>query len=1206
MFWTVFTFELAYWFKRPLTLLFFALFFLMAFFSTASDSFLIVGGTGQIHRNAPFVIAIAMGILTAIGQVITTAIAGTAVLRDAQLGTEEMLFTTRLSKSGYLLGRFCGSFVTMVAVYVGLPLGLLVGMLMPWVPADKLGPISLWLVIQPFLVIALPNLLFVSALLFAVGALTRKLFAVYITGIVLLVGWQITQQIVGQLDKLSLAALIDPFSLTTTQVAIRYWSVAEKNGRMITATGAMANNRLLWIGIAVAIFALVAAVFRLRLQHGSARKRKKADAPSTERSPVPIPTVALRYDNAAWRRAFFHQSLFHLRSIVREAPFLAIAAIAVINLTVAAWYTTHPNDSARWPVTALVAPGISDNLFIFIVLLATLYGGELVWRERQIKADQLQDSMAVPVWVTFGGKLLAVFLAIFVLAVVSCLSTMAVQLSQGYTRLQPLLYAEVVGFVVLPTALALVALAMGVHALVNQKFVGHLIVIAYWVTVPVLSNLGLDQRLYQIGRVADFTYSDMNGWGPYLPRMFTFELYSVAVCLVLATIGYLVLIRGTDPTWRARKTHASLRWRGGGAMTTATFAAAALVLGGYFFYNANVVNAYTDVRTAERRVKSYEMKYKSLDGLPRPRLIGVTLQHDYYPEHRASTWHGTLRAVNHGARAVDTLFMTIPSTGPRPSNDFEATTNSGIGVDSLTFDRAASMILDDPVNGVRLYRLATPMATGDSITVRFAGHFHPKGFPNDQFNNDVAFNGSFMNSSYMPSFGYAEGRELGDDDIRKRNGLKPKPRMKSIDDPAVRENSYLASDADWITFDETTCTSPDQISIAPGYLEREWTENGRRCFHYKMDRPILDFYSTLSASYAVERTEHNGVKLEIYYLPQHAFALSSMLEASKDGLDYFGKNFSPYLYRQYRILEFPRYQSFAQAFPNTIPYSENIGFLYRKEEGDDKIDWAYFVTAHELAHQWWAHQVIGGDGQGSTLFSEGLAEYSALTVMEKRYGREAAQKFLRRELDGYLRGRGNERKKEVPLLFVENQPYIHYQKGSLAFYALRDYIGEDRMNEALRAFLQKWALKGPPYPTARDLYSELDRVTADSLKYVLKDLFEEITFYENKADSAITTKRPDGSWGIHLVLHSKKLKGDSLGNTREVPIADYVDVGIFGDRVPGQKLGEPLLVKKVRITEPVTVLDLVVAKEPKKAGIDPYNKLIDRTPEDNVTTVTKP
>src|SRR6476619_3497902 len=134
MFWTVFKFEVAYWFKRPLALLFAALFFLMAFFATASDALLGIA-TGQIHRNAPFVMATAMGILTAIGQVITT---GTAVLRDAQLGSEELLFTTRLTKAGYLLGRFAGSFVIMLIIYFALPVGLLIGTLMPWVPADKL------------------------------------------------------------------------------------------------------------------------------------------------------------------------------------------------------------------------------------------------------------------------------------------------------------------------------------------------------------------------------------------------------------------------------------------------------------------------------------------------------------------------------------------------------------------------------------------------------------------------------------------------------------------------------------------------------------------------------------------------------------------------------------------------------------------------------------------------------------------------------------------------------------------------------------------------------------------------------------------------------------------------------------------------------------------------------------------------------------
>jgi len=1204
MFRTVFSFELAYWFKRPLTLLFFTLFFFMAFFSTASDAFLGVAG-GQIHRNAPFVLATGMGILTAIGQVITTAIAGTAVLRDAQLNTEELLFTTQLSKAGYLLGRFAGSFVVMVVIYFGLPVGLFVGTLMPWVPADKLGPISAWAAFQPFFTIAVPNLLFISALLFAVGALTRRLFAVYVTGIVLIVAWQVTQQIIGHLDKLTLASLIDPFAMTTTNTVIRYWSIAEKNSQLIPLSGLMLQNRLLWIAVASALFGLVALVFRLRLQHSAGKRRKTAEKVPPARAAAPIPTVAHRYDRSAWLRTALGESLFHFRSIIREAPFLAIAAIATINLMIGAWYTAHPNDSAIWPVTSAMAPLLLNAVYLFVVVLATLYGGELVWRERQLKLDQIQDSMPVPAWVGFSGKLFGVFMAIALLLVVATGGAMIMQLAQGYARLQPLLYLEIFVLITLPTALAVIALAMGIHAIVNQKFVGHLIVIAYWVLLQVLSTLGIDHRLYQVGRPPDYVYSDMAAWGPYMTRILTVQAYTVTACLALAAVGYLFLVRGTVGNWSARRTSAAMRWRSGTAATIGAFAAIALVLGGFFFYNANILNAYTEVHVAERRVKAWELEYKKLDSLPQPRLVSVSLKHDYFPERRAAAWSGTLKAINRNARAVDTLFVSLPATGARPASRFEATAGTGLRVDSLAFDRPATLIRDDLENGVRLYRLSKPLATGETLTVHFAGDFQPRGFPNDAFNNDVSPNGSFMNSQYIPTFGYQEGNELGDDDIRERNGLKPKPRMRSLDDPSARLNSYIGSDADWISFDEVACTSPDQIAIAPGYLEREWTENGRRCFRYVMDKPILDFYATLSARYAVERADHNGVKLEIYYHPDHKFALPSMLQAAKDGLDYFSKNFSPYQYRQYRIIEFPRYQGFAQAFPNTIPYSEGIGFVYRKEEGDDKVDLAYFVTAHELGHQWWAHQVIGGNGQGATMFSEGLAEYSALTVLEKRYGPEATQKFLRRELDGYLRGRGTERKKEVPLLYVENQPYIHYQKGSLCFYALRDYIGEDAMNSALKSFLGKWAFKGPPYPTSRDLYSEFEKVTPDSLKYVLKDLFEDMTFYENKADTAITTKRPDGSWNVHLVLRTKKLKGDSVGNTRDVPVADYMDVGIFGDRVPGQKLGEPLLVKKVHITQTVTSMDFIVPKEPKRAGIDPYNKLIDRTPEDNAIAVTR-
>jgi aminopeptidase N len=120
-----------------------------------------------------------------------------------------------------------------------------------------------------------------------------------------------------------------------------------------------------------------------------------------------------------------------------------------------------------------------------------------------------------------------------------------------------------------------------------------------------------------------------------------------------------------------------------------------------------------------------------------------------------------------------------------------------------------------------------------------------------------------------------------------------------------------------------------------------------------------------------------------------------------------------------------------------MPYSEGTSASSPRLRDEPKIDVVTYVTAHEIGHQWWAHQVIGPDQQGGTLLSETLAQYSALLVMERLYGKEQMRRFLKYELDRYLRSRGGEVVEELPLARVENQQYIHYQKGSLVLYWLK-------------------------------------------------------------------------------------------------------------------------------------------------------------------------
>ena len=433
--------------------------------------------------------------------------------------------------------------------------------------------------------------------------------------------------------------------------------------------------------------------------------------------------------------------------------------------------------------------------------------------------------------------------------------------------------------------------------------------------------------------------------------------------------------------------------------------------------------------------------------------------------------------------------------------------------------------------------------------------------------------------------------------------------MAKIDDMAARMNTYITSDSDWVSFAATVSTVPEQIAIAPGYLEREWTEGGRRYFRYEMDAPILNFWSILSAEYTVARDEWRPkgggepVAIEIYYHEVHDYNVAKMIEAIKASLDYFTVEFSPYQHRQVRILEFPQYASFAQSFPNTIPYSESIGFIADASAIED-IDFVFYVTCHEVAHQWWAHQVIGGNVQGATLMSESLSQYSALMVMRRWHDARGEihkmPNFLRYEMRNYLSARSGESIEELPLLLVENQQYIHYNKASVVLYALAEYIGEDAVNKALRDYIAEVGFQQPPFTISYDLYAHLKKATPERYQYLLSDMFEKITLYDNRALSATVRERDDGKFELTLGVQVRKLYADGKGvETEAETLDDWIEVGAYAD----EDASEPLYLELHRFDGSQDELTIVLDERPAKAGIDPRNLLIDRSPRDNTRAV---
>ena len=518
----------------------------------------------------------------------------------------------------------------------------------------------------------------------------------------------------------------------------------------------------------------------------------------------------------------------------------------------------------------------------------------------------------------------------------------------------------------------------------------------------------------------------------------------------------------------------------------------------------------------------------------------------------------------------------------------------------------ATLEKNDERLNVRTFRLEPPLDPGQSLVMKYVVASKSRGIENQVSQPVLVQNGTFFNNGIAPSFGFDPDRRLILPKRRKDFGLGPIESVPELtrDCGHACSTHYIAQDSDWVTIESVISTSLDQTAIGPGSLVEQWTDKGRNYFRYRVDHPSLNFYSFISAKYEVQRSKVGDVDIEVYYHPEHKWNVAKMSEAIADTLDYCTKHFGPYKHRQARIIEFPRVSSFAQAFPGTMPYSESIGFIANLEKPDD-IDKVTYIVAHEMSHQWWAHQVIGARMKGATLLSETLAQYTALMVMRLKYGDDMMHKFLRYEMDRYLRSRGTEEMKERPLINVElNQGYIHYQKGSVALYYLAEMIGEDRINVALKEVIDQFAYQGPPYPTAHALVDRLRDQTPPKFQYLIQDLFEEITLFGNRTVEAVATKSPDGKYRVKLVVECEKFKADENGHETSVEMNDWVEIGAFAKPESGKRYGKLLHRERKPLTAGKHELEFVTDEIPYQAGIDPRNMLIDRVPSDNLKTVT--
>jgi len=1185
------SFEFRYHLFSPALISIFLVFGLLGFAIPASPNVTLTG-SDAININSPQEVALMISAFSLFAMVIPTVFLASGVLRDRSFNTQELFFASPVKEHDYLIGRFIGGFVVTMLAFTSIPIGHFIGASMPWVDPETLGPFSFWFYFHPFIVFGMANMLIIGLVLFTAANLSRSLLVTWSVFIGMLVFNTAGGFLMQEPSWRDLAALSDPFGTNALALVTQYWTTAEQNTQVAPLEGILLQNRLIWLGVALVLFVFNVMIFSFR--QGNARGLKKNKFRRQEAPFVPT-EIQLPKAQPTPKKAVFQQFLsriaFEVKGVVFNIGFWIAIFFVVLLVGIAVFLSVPPYGTPNYPTTATVMTSMIGGFLLVPIIVVIYYSSELMWRERNVRFSDIVDATPAPNWAFIFAKLIGMMTVICGMIAVAVAIAIFSQLVRGYFDIDfgQYLVRTVIDLVIPLTMLSMLAIFLQV--LTNNKWIGIVAIgLVFIVTSFVLAPMGFTHNLYRFPFVSIVPYTDMNGFGHLIGIQLWWYLYWGAISTFLFTLAFVMWNRGALlPIWhRIRALPGS--FGPGTGLAAAVSLAVAVGAGVWIYHNTVVLNDFVSGRDQRRMAADYEREWRDqLEGLAQPTITSVDYTIDIFPYERRYTATGTNVLENRTDEAIPVVWVSYGAA--------DVIRHSLDGVEGEERSEYGNLYA---------YELDQPLQPGESRTLSFNVEVTNPGFRNGGNVSSVMYNGTFFNNGeFAPVIGFNRTALIQDPGERRRQDLPPIDRAYALEDEEHWTDNYIRQDSDYVSFRTLVSTVEGQTVVAPGYLQRDWIEDGRHYFEYVMEDLSLNFFNWMSAEYTLVEEEVEGINYQVFYHPEHDWNVERMMQGAQDSLAYMSEHISPYQYRQYRMLEFPAYASFAQSFPNTIAYSESIGFTADLSDPDD-IDYVYYVTAHEAAHQWWAHQIMGPNVQGGSLLVETLAQYSALMVMEQEYGADHMRRFLKYELDTYLQSRGSESREELPLYRVENQPYIHYRKGAVIMYALQDYVGEDTVNAALSRLVAEFQYRSDPYPTTLDFLRILREEAGPEWDSLITDFFERIVLFDLEVSSAETRELEDGRWETTIVVAAQKFEADGQGEEVEEAIDYDIDIGLFTRGLDGAFEGTDhiLYMQKHRINEAEVSITLVTDERPLFAGIDPYNKLIDRDSNDNLLRVT--
>ncbi|MFK7775616.1 MAG: M1 family aminopeptidase [Saprospiraceae bacterium] len=1194
MFTTILKYEIRHWLKEPMTyIFFFTLLFLSAVsmggIAEAFDEHSDVGSSTML-ANTPWRLIDVVRIFTNLILLLVPIIFGGSVFRDYKNNVHTILYSFPFEKKDYLLAKYFSAALVMGLIVSSILIGVFLGTKIPTINQELLVPFNLVAYLQTYFVYLLPNVLLVGAIVFSIVTYTRNIYSGFVIVLLLMAMQAILNAVLGGMDNRFWGATLDPFGQNASYYYIRNWTKIDLNTQLVPFKGVVIYNRILWMGIATLLFGVMyryfsfsQTAFSFSLKKSKGERFVKNNFGSIIK--VNLPKVNFDFSFFQQLKTTWSLSNIDLKYIVRNWMFITLLFVGFAFVLLKGLQIDPAFGYKMLPLTWVM---LQLPAFLFsgaILILTFLFAGMLVHRDRMVEMNQLVDISPLPNWVFLFSKFLAlvkmqIFLLIFIL-----IGGVVAQTILDYHQYEFGNYLFRLYIVMLPSFMAWAMASLFVQTVFTNAYLGiFILLLSSAGTSLVPEQLGMEHDIFKFNNAPNFTYSDMDGYGGTLGIHMLFRFYWNLFGGVLLCGALLFWVRGIPYSFKERLGTVVSRFKGRFALAMMVLLIGFLSLGFGIYYQDKLSGGdpLADFNLEKVSVEN-ELKFGKYKNLPQPEIEAINIHLDIFPATKDFRAKGKYTYLNKTTEPIDTLLVHY-------------------SYDELTkfdFGNASDLILEDTVLRYGLHRLKKTLAVGDSVIMNFEVWNRPQTF--FHHHSDILANGTYLKNAIFPRIGYRNA-ELENAEKRKKYGLPEKD--SSI--PFPSDSTALKNEnIHWVhRFEATVSTSKDQIAIAPGYLQKEWIENDRRFFHYKMASKIKNSYAFNSARYEVKEDEWAGKSLQIFYHKNHSYNIDRMMKGLKNAFAYCSQNFGTYQHEQARIIEFPlTYGEFNTVFANSVPFSEATFLVDVDDNNVEVIDFPYKVAAHEVAHQWWGHQFIHADVKGKSMLTESMAEYVAAQVLEEEYGVETKRQYRKYSMESYFNGRRRESKEELPLIHaLSNQRYLNYRKGEVVMSAMSEYLGEKRFNQSLKKYIAHVKFRDAATTTSIELLDFIKSETPDSLQYLIHDMFETITLYNNKITKVKTIELEDGKYQVDIEFFTSKYrtdgkgvkkysdeKGDSIFYKEEksLPLADYIEVGIFDE------VGNELFLEKKKFSKMSNTFSFFLDKKPFEVGIDPYVILID-------------